>query len=443
MDKKTREEMIRYIMANLGDAVCLTDKHGVLQLYNPAAESLFGLASGGSPGQRLWEYIPFVETNDDLIQLFIDAVHTRRSSCQRLVPYENRQGKTFHFRVSLSYREEYGGMFIIIVSDLTELIKVTDAFTRYTSPQIAEYVLSTPEGEARDGETRDVTILMSDLRGFTAMSTSMAAKPLVDMLNHYFAQMVEVVSAFQGTVIEFLGDGIFVVFGAPQNDPGHAGHAVACAVEMQNAMEEVNRWNRENGFPDLSMGIGICSGSCVVGNIGSSQKMKYGCVGESVNLAGRVESQTVGSQILISESTAALVSEPLTVPSRFTFLPKGAKAPVTVYEIAGIGTEHRLQKQKEDLSWIRLKQPPVLPFHLLNDDKSVDPETLEAEITAISDDGRHLLVRTDPLPGFHRNVLAGIGSGAYGKVIGREEEAAVVCLTSLPKDYEAWVRNLQ
>ena len=441
MDSIAHEDLIRYIMTNLDDAVCMTDRFGVLKYYNPAAGSLFGL-SGRKQGHKIWEYIPFVETNDELIQLFIDAVQSGKASGQKLVPFENNGGERFHFRVSLSYQEENGGQFIIIVSDLTELVRVTDAFSRYTSPQIADYVLNTPEGSARDGESRDVTILMSDLRGFTAMSVSMEAGPLVEMVNHYFAAMTEVIDSFRGTVIEFLGDGIFVVFGAPKSDPRHADHAVACAVGMQNAMPEVNRWNKEHGFPALSMGIGISSGPCVVGNIGSSRKMKYGCVGESVNLAGRVESQTVAGQILVSETTAALVRG-LAVQSRYSFLPKGARAPVTVCDVSGIGPDHRLELQAEEPVWISLKEPPVLPWFLLREDKSVDPEKHTGEVLSVSVDGRHLLLRSSSLPAFHQNLMIDIGEALYGKVTGLRENAAVVSLTSLPKGFDGWFRALQ
>ena len=441
--QKLQGEMIRYIMTNMEDAVCVTDRHGFLLYYNPAAQALFGLPSKEEKGQRIWEYIPFLETNDNLIEMFIESIRSTQPSRQMLVLYENNKGAVSHLRVSLSFSEEEGGRFLVVISDLSELVKVKDAFTRYTSPQIANYVLYTPEGEARDGENREVTILMSDLRGFTAMSAAMEAKPLVEMLNHYFEKMTEVINYFQGTVIEFLGDGIFVVFGAPQSDPDHATHAVACAVRMQNAMPEVNQWNRENGFPELTMGIGVCTGTCVVGNIGSEQKMKYGCVGESVNLAGRVESQTVGSQILITESTAALMKEPLTTAGEFSFLPKGAKAPLTVYDVTGLGTEYRLERKTEETVWTRLEEPPTVDFYLLNENKSVDQDRLKGEIRAVSDDGGFLKLKAPVALTFHQNVLIDIGENLYGKVTGQEAEEAVICLTACPDCYEGWVRGLR
>ena len=441
--QKLQGDMIRYIMANMDDAVFVTDRHGFLLYYNPAAQALFGLSSPGEKMQRIWEYIPFVETNDSLVEMFIGSIQSRQASQQALVLYENNLGTVSHLRVSLSYREEDGGLFLVVISDLSELVRVKDAFTRYTSPQIADYVLSSPEGEKRDGENREVTILMSDLRGFTAMSANMEAKPLVEMLNHYFEKMVEVISSFQGTVIEFLGDGIFVVFGAPKSDPDHAANAVSCALMMQNTMPEVNRWNREHGFHALTMGIGVCSGTCAVGNIGSDRKMKYGCVGESVNLAGRVESQTVGSQILITESTAVLAREPLTIADEFSFLPKGFREPLTVYDVTAFGTEYRLDRKAEEPAWIRLAEPPVVRFHLLNENKSVNRDWLEGEVLSVSDDGSRLKLRTSSPPAFHQNVLIDIGDNLYGKAIGQEAEEAVICLTAFPDCFEGWFKSLR
>ena len=283
---------------------------------------------------------------------------------------------------------------------------------------------------------------MSDLRGFTAMSASMPAQPLVTMLNHYFEKMVAVIDSFQGTVIEFLGDGIFVVFGAPKNDSRHAFHAVACAVEMQNAMPEVNRWNRENGFPELTMGIGISSGTCAVGNIGSDRKMKYGCVGESVNMAGRVEAQTVGRQILVSEYTTALLTEPLGTLGEFSFLPKGARAPVKVCDVSSIGSEHRLNREEKALYWTDLSTPAAVSFRQLRDDKSVDPRLLDGEVLSVSADKQYLLLRAETFPAFHQNVLIDVGGGLYGKVTGQKDGAAVVCLTAVPEGFEAWLDKL-
>ena len=167
--------LIPYILENMGDAVCVTNRRGELQYMNPAAEKLLGIPFSAGASAKIWEAIPFVETNDELVQLFIQAVQANESSRQVLVKYENTEGHVSHVRVSLTRRDENGGTFLIVLSDLTELLRVTDAFVRYTSPQIANYVLNTPGGEAQGGASREVSILFADLRGSTALSTGMPA----------------------------------------------------------------------------------------------------------------------------------------------------------------------------------------------------------------------------------------------------------------------------
>ena len=115
-------------------------------------------------------------------------------------------------------------------------------------------------------------------------------------------------------------------------------------------MEEVNAWNRENGYPDLEMGIGINSGKAVVGNIGSDKKMKYGCMGSTVNIAGRIESLTIGGQILITENTARKIEEELVITSEDVILPKGSPTELKYYEIRGIG-DLACGVISDDLNW--------------------------------------------------------------------------------------------
>ena len=269
-------QIISYIFNNVDDAVFVTGKKGTIRYANPAAERMLNLPGDYKSSMKIHEAIRLTEENDDLIQLFLDALQTGEGQPSTAVTFRDNRGELHRLLVRVNYVEMDNGFFIAVLSDITELTRVTSAFTRYTSTQIADYVLNKPEGEKQGGVPRYATILMSDLRGFSSLCESMDADSLVTMLNHYFEIMVGIIERHHGTVIEFLGDGIFVVFGAPQINSQHAEHAVACALEMLNAMPDVNGWNAVNGYPPLQMGIGINSGSVVVGNIGSSVKMKYG-----------------------------------------------------------------------------------------------------------------------------------------------------------------------
>src|SRR5262249_42312880 len=178
-----------------------------------------------------------------------------------------------------------------------------DTFGRYVLDDVVASLLSSPEALALGGELRKVTVMMSDLRGFTAVAERLTAEEAVRFLNGYLQTMVDLILKYRGTINEIMGDGILVIFGAPTVAPDDAERAVACAVAMQVAMEGVNARSRERGLPEVEMGIGVHTGEVIVGNIGSARRMKYAAVGTNVNLTGRIESYTTGGQILISDST--------------------------------------------------------------------------------------------------------------------------------------------
>ncbi len=195
---------------------------------------------------------------------------------------------------------------------------------------------------SKGGEKRTVTIIMSDLRGFTVLAEHLEPHEVMRFLNHYLEAMVNVILSYQGTIIEILGDGLLVIFGAPLGRDDDPERAVACALTMQIHMDDVNTLIRAEGLPEVEMGIGIHTGDVVVGNIGSQQRAKYGVVGSTVNLTGRIESYTTGNQILISPTTYKETASLVTSRQQLTVEPKGMSAPITIYEVSGIGGTHQL-----------------------------------------------------------------------------------------------------
>ena len=430
-----REGRLAYIFANMSDAVCITRKNGAVLHVNNSAAKLFGL--NNYDGLKIWDAVQFTETNDNLIQLFIDAV-TQGKDVSSLADYEANDGKVYHLHVNMTYMDDGGGMFVMVARDLTELVRVNSAFERYTSPEIAKYVLTTPEGEKQGGQTRNVTILMSDLRGFTAMSTKLHPDTLIAILNHYFEAMVSVIKRYHGTVLEFLGDGIFVVFGAPTDDENHAELAVTCAVEMANAMKSVNEWNALHGYPELEMGIGIHSGPAVVGNIGSADKMKYGCIGETVNLAGRVETFTVGGQVYISEQTRAQIASRLMISAEQSFMPKGAATPLKIFAVDGIGDVH--MTHRDYVMRATLRKPAVTFFKV--EGKNVDGEGYTGQVVSISDDEHYAVIESDAQVAAMQNIMIEIGGSLYAKVLRVKGQQMTVCFTSKPDSFHDWTQSL-
>jgi adenylate cyclase len=219
---------------------------------------------------------------------------------------------------------------------------IRETFGRYVSEEVVAQLLDAPEGLELGGAKRKVTVLMSDVRGFTALAECLEPQEVMTFLNRYLEAMVDVILAYRGTIIEMLGDGLLVLFGAPLTRDDDAERAVACALAMQLRMDDTNIPNRRAGLPEVEMGIGIHTGEVVVGNIGSQQRTKYGVVGSAVNLTGRIESYTTGGQILLSPTTYAETAAVLTVLHQMTVAPKGVAAPITLYAISGIGGAHSL-----------------------------------------------------------------------------------------------------
>ena len=186
------QDNFNYIFTNMEDAVCIMSGKGVLIYANASARKLFGISEESFSDQKIWKYIPYTERNDDLIQMFIDSSKQKLMNHQGMVDYENIDGKIFKLRISMSATKMPNGeiLYISIISDLTEFIRVNMAFERYTSREIAQYVLHNPGGELLGGQQKECSILMSDLRGFTALSTRLSPADLIILLNHYFEMMV-------------------------------------------------------------------------------------------------------------------------------------------------------------------------------------------------------------------------------------------------------------
>ena len=440
MDYSLYDAKLDYVFKNMEDAVCITGKTGDLYYFNDAAEKLLGFSAEHIGKEKIWKTIPYVETNDNLIQMFIDATVAKEKTIQDIVSYEKKDGSIFRLRVNITYtNEDENEFFVIVITNLTELFRVNEAFARYTSAEIADFVLNTPEGEKQGGVSKEVTILMSDLRGFTAMSMKLSATKLIKVLNHYFELMCEAITEYRGTVIEFLGDGIFVVFGAPKDDPEHAKNAVKCAMAMENAMVEVNKWNAQNGYPQLEMGIGINSGKAVVGNIGSADKMKYGCMGDTVNLAGRTESFTVGGQVYITKNTADLIDEELKISEEQSFMPKGGKAELSIYSIVGIG-DSILDSYHADIRWQGRKKPIDIEFKEL-EGKAVGEETYKGGITDISEDERYAIMTSENKLPLLMNLMIDTGGFLYAKITGIREDGYLICFTAKPDNFKEWAYN--
>lgn len=210
-------------------------------------------------------------------------------------------------------------------------------FGRYLSDEIVTEILERPEGLELGGDLREVTIMMSDIRGFTTLSEQLAPQQVVAMLNRYLGTMTDIIMTHNGTIDEFIGDAILTVFGAPQRRDDDADRAVRCALAMQDAMAAINADNLAAGLPELATGIALNTGSVIAGNIGSERRSKYGFVGHPMNVTSRIEDHCEGGEILISDSTASKLQGAYALSNRRELAIRGIEQAVMVQRIREVG----------------------------------------------------------------------------------------------------------
>jgi len=299
---------------------------------------------------------------------------------------------------------------------------IRKTFGRYTSEEIVEALLDMPDGLKLGGEKREVTILMSDLRGFTALAERLEPTEVVALLNHYLSTMVEPIQRSGGTIDEIIGDAILVLFGAPVAMDDAAQRAVCCALQMQKAMGEVNAYNLQAGWPAIEMGIALHTGEVVVGNIGSTKRSKYGVVGRTVNLTARIESFSVGGQILVSPALVRAAGRGPVLGQKVEIHAKGLKEALVCRELLGHEDHPELSIDEEAKDLKMLAEP--LPVHYVQlTDKHLDERMQRAVLLGLSE-RRAVLEAAGPMAPY-TNILVRIEEDAdreavpelYAKVI--------------------------
>jgi adenylate cyclase len=208
-------------------------------------------------------------------------------------------------------------------------------FSRYVSKDVFDQLVANPSLAELGGARRHMTVLFSDIRGFTTMSEKGTPEEVVAQLNHLFTRMVKVVFDHRGTVDKFVGDMVMALYGAPLDDADHADHAVQTSLAMIAALQKMNAEWQSQGKPTLDIGIGINTGDMVAGNIGSDTIMSYTVIGDAVNLGARLESlnKEYGTRIIISEFTRAQLKGRYDIHPLGEVIVKGKTRPVAIFEV--------------------------------------------------------------------------------------------------------------
>jgi adenylate cyclase len=235
----------------------------------------------------------------------------------------------------------FGGVSYQYFVEGREKRKMKRLFGQYVSKDVYDQLVANPDLARLGGQRREMTVLFSDIRGFTTVTERGKPEEIVGMLNEYFTRMVEIVFRHRGTVDKFVGDMVMALFGAPLDDPDHADHAVEAALDMIDELRRLNQgWKAEGRFAELDIGVGVNTGIMIAGNIGSNAIMSYTVIGDAVNLGSRLESlnKQYGTRIIVSDATRRALK------GRYLYRPlgdvvvKGKTEPVAIFEVTGRDT---------------------------------------------------------------------------------------------------------
>jgi adenylate cyclase len=229
----------------------------------------------------------------------------------------------------------FGGVSYQYLVEGREKRQVKRLFSRYVSKDVFDQLMADPTKARLGGARRTMTVLFSDIRGFTTFSEKGEPEAIVQQLNEYFSRMVHVVFEHRGTLDKFVGDAVMALFGAPLDDPEHAEHAVQAALAMLKELEELNRRWAAEGRPTLAIGVGVNTGDMVAGNIGSETVMSYTVIGDAVNLGSRLESlnKQYGTSVIVSDSTRERLKGRYDIRALGDVVVKGKSQPVAIFEV--------------------------------------------------------------------------------------------------------------
>ncbi len=326
--------------------------------------------------------------------------------------------------------------------------KIRSTFGRYLTNEVVANLLENPQGLELGGKRQKITMLTSDLRGFTALSERLSSEEVVKILNIYLQEMLEEIANYRGTIDKFMGDGILVLFGVPTPKKDDAQRAIACGIAMQLAMTKVNAKMKQIAGPILEMGIGINTGECVAGNIGSEKHTEYTVIGNQVNLTFRIETYTTGSQILISETTLEETGHSLLkINSEKWVQPKGVKKPIAIYEVGGIAGEYNLFIEKEEELFVPIPVEIPLLYQVVSG-KQLHETIFKGSLVKISAKGAEIraekgVINSVPTPLsniklnlLQKGELAEVSEDIYAKVLEETSSERTFCIkfTSTPPE---------
>ncbi|MBT3048021.1 MAG: adenylate/guanylate cyclase domain-containing protein [Candidatus Thiodiazotropha sp.] len=294
----------------------------------------------------------------------------------------------------------------------------------------------TPKGGYKP-QYKQVTILLSDLRGFTSIAERYPPDTIINILNFYFSRMCEIIFSFGGSIDKFMGDSIMALFGLTEQRDDDLERAIACAVEMQRAMLEINSENSRHGYPRLFMGIGINSGEVVAGHLGSELHHEYTVIGDEVNLASRIEAYSLRGQILLSEHARKLADAYIETSPPNRVLVKGKQVPVSLYELLSTRRPRLLEVPRvESRRSPRIEVDFPIAFHPLQN-KIVSDQSFSGRAVDLSYNG----LQAD-LP-VELEILSDIRITLYTSMMSEQSSHIYAKILDCEKNEDSWLSRME
>ncbi|MBC1218726.1 GAF domain-containing protein [Nostoc sp. UCD121] len=342
---KQQEQMQRDILRSLSNGVVSTDKTGLIIAANESAQRLLGLGVDERLEGKLVNDVIGIKEGD-FSKWYQDALHAvdlkgrQQYYPDRTLITTGTQQHSINLSINTiadaSDNEQVRGA-LVVMEDISDEKRLKSTMYRYMTQELAEELLKLDDAKL-GGDRKEVSILFSDIRGYTTLTENLEAEEVVSMLNEYFESMVEAVFKHKGTLDKYIGDAIMAVFGSPLALEEHAWMAVQTSLEMRVRLHEFNQRRYVDDKPRIKIGIGINSDTVISGNIGSSKRMEFTAIGDGVNLGSRLESvsKQYGCDIIISHNTFKPCQDNIWARELDYIRVKGRNEPVAIYELLGL-----------------------------------------------------------------------------------------------------------
>tara|TARA_B100001758_G_scaffold32873_1_gene24105 strand:+ start:1955 stop:3517 length:1563 start_codon:yes stop_codon:yes gene_type:complete len=327
---KKSNKLNENIMSSITTGIIEINLFGEIEFVNKEALRLLKKEKEEVVGNH---YLIIFENNDDLLEL----IQKVESEQERI--FENEfdiKSKNKKINVNLSCspvfdeKKSFSGI-VIALDDLSKINKVKSTFKKYVSKNIVDKLLESEDSLNLGGKESDITILFSDIRGFTSMSEKLSPTQIVKLLNRYFKSMIDVVFKYNGTLDKIVGDELMVLYGVPLKSHEDTDNAVKTAIQMFKALDKFNKKVIKDGFEPFKIGIGINKGKAVSGNIGSDQQMNYTVIGDTINLGARLCSHAKSGEILISSAVKDVIGSNYEFKKIPSIEVKGKSKPIEVW----------------------------------------------------------------------------------------------------------------